>query len=199
MRNDNVLPKQLDSLARTLRDLEPTPSRIDRDRLMFLAGEAVGQTSGGPGACDTVETVNLNRARGARWKLNTWRGLAALSTTAAAALAALYIAERSDTARSLPASGTAPLVVVKDPGRDNSAAPQRPCTSQGKRQTLARHLHRDPVADFLALPGLTIRGGLDRDRENSTLTILRNETRRETASGLMRELLELDEGMGNKS
>jgi hypothetical protein len=82
------LKPELTALERQLRDLMPTAPRVDRDRLMFAAGQAAAE---GP----SIVSLQISRTR--RW---FWPATAAAMTAASVLLATMLIwqiqADRTD-------------------------------------------------------------------------------------------------------
>src|SRR5438046_1081655 len=84
--NDNVNSRATDPLAAALASFTPAAGRIDRDRLMFLAGQASAMASGGcqaPGNSDSssnLMTGKLTHPARLAWPAST----AALAATALA-------------------------------------------------------------------------------------------------------------------
>src|SRR5437660_350909 len=82
--NDHVNSSEMNPLAVALASFTPATARIDRDRLMFLAGQASAMASGGcqaPGNLDTsrnLMTGKLTHPARLAWPAST----AALAATA---------------------------------------------------------------------------------------------------------------------
>jgi len=105
MSSEDQLPKELIELERSLANLEPAPSRVNRDRLMFAAGVACGlervsrkddlSGSSPAGVLTTLQKSLQNRPRGLSklHRIPTWPIATAASLLVACLFAALYAIE----------------------------------------------------------------------------------------------------------
>lgn len=81
MDHEELRDKELSELEAALGGLLPRPSRLDRDRLLFLAGQASASSS--PASAEQRERPNRRH-----W---IWPAISALSTAAAVVLAVLLV------------------------------------------------------------------------------------------------------------
>ena len=128
MSSEDKLPEELVELERSLAELAPAPSRVDRDRLMFAAGAACGEEP-------FAHRIPQPASRGTRmlrthgeYRVSAWTVATAASVLLACGFAALYAIERNRqpvTIRELvyvdrPTLPPDPAIALEEDSRDTS-------------------------------------------------------------------------------
>ncbi len=149
MSNESEDQGSLESVEQALAGFTPAPPRLDRDRLMFLAGQASTQAS--------VHTEKLALPAGRAnwlWPAST-AALAATSLALAAALLVRPMPQPQVVYRDRPVLVQPPRGIQSPPAHERDVAPQPVLPSPGLAEGPATH------GGYLKTRGVALRIGLD--------------------------------------
>ena len=166
---ENHEPQELKAVEQALAAVAPAAPRLDRDRLMFLAGAASAQASGGrepPEAIDANLAGNsCNATEGVPYNARTRRGLfwpAATTALAATSLAlAIALLNRPAPAEKIVYRDREVLVAAAAPNAPSSVTPQTAVPKAHGGPFLAAPAAVIPADNYVRTRDVALRLGLD--------------------------------------